>query len=131
MANKWFLKAATDEMTNLSFKGLERFAKILKDEIKAGAPGSLKDGVETRVNRIALRVEVGSTHSSGEPVPQWVEFGTPPHEITPKTAKVLRWFSDSGKAIFAKRVHHPGTAPNPYFRRGITRATRKIKKAFR
>ncbi len=131
MSNKWFLKSATDEMTNLSFKGLEDFAKILKKEIAAGAPGSLKDGVVTRVKRIALKVEVASTHPSGEPVPAWVEFGTPPHVITPKTAKVLRWFDDSGKAVFAKRVFHPGTAPNPYFRRGVTRATKQVNRAFR
>jgi len=55
-----------------------------------------------------------------------VEFGTRPHEITPKAAKALRWAaSPAGRklsgaprkgadVIFAKRVHHPGTKAEPF-----------------
>ncbi len=132
MANKWFLTEASREMTKLSFKGLERFAKILKEEIAAGAPGSLKDGVVTRVNRVALKVTVASTHKSGLPVPAYVEFGTPAHPLTPKTAKVLSWIDPAtGERAFSMGHMHPGTAPNPYFRRGVTRATQKVKRAFK
>lgn len=41
-----------------------------------------------------------------------VEFGTAPHIITVKTAKVLT----DGKTFFGKKVNHPGTAPQPYLR---------------
>ncbi len=85
-----------------------------------------------RVNRIALKVTVGSTHKSGEPVPIWVELGTAPHVITPKSKSVLRWISkETGGPVFAKQVFHPGTEPNPYFRRGIAAARRRAKEAFR
>lgn len=131
MPNKWFLKQTTDELENISFKGLERFAKILKEEIKKGAPGSLKDGIVVRKSRIRLNVTVASTHKSGLPVPVFVEFGTPPHKITPKTASVLRWVEESGVVRFAKKVFHPGTQPNPYMRRGTSRATFLAIKAFR
>ncbi len=131
MPNKWYLKQVTDELENISFKGLEDFAKILKEEIKKGAPGSLKDGIVVKKSRIRLNVTVASTHKSGLPVPAYVEFGTPPHKITPKTASVLRWVEDSGVVRFAKYVFHPGTSPNPYMRRGVSKATFKAIKAFR
>jgi hypothetical protein len=39
-----------------------------------------------------------------------IEFGSMPHFILPRTAKVLR-FEVDGETVFAKYVHHPGTAP--------------------
>ncbi len=47
----------------------------------------------------------------------WVEFGTSPHIIKPKTKKSLAW-KDKGsdRTIFAKRVRHPGTMAHPFFR---------------
>ena len=130
MANVWHLKSAIDQIKDLSFKGLDRYAKILKQELERDAPGSLKKGIRVRRRRIRQEITVASTHESGEPVPVWVEFGTAPHIITPKTKKVLRWF-DGNMAIFAKKVRHPGTKPNPYFRRGITRANARAREAFR
>lgn len=130
MANKWFLKNTIDRLENITFAGLDGYADILKQEVQRDAPGSLKDGIVTRKNRVALKVTVASTHKSGLPVPVFVEFGTAPHKITPKTAKALRWIGDSGDVIFAKRVFHPGTTPNPYMRRGVNRAIKKAGKAF-
>jgi hypothetical protein len=121
MANKWYLRQTTEALKGEAFKKLDQFADILREEIKEGAPGSLKDGIKVRKNRIRGEITVASTHKSGLPVPAYVEFGTPPHVITPKTASVLRWVDDDG-THFAKRVHHPGTDPNPYMRRGISRA---------
>jgi hypothetical protein len=57
----------------------------------------------------------------------YVEFGTPPHVIEAKNAKALH-FKDgaiasslgfSGDDVFLKRVHHPGTAPNPFLRQTL------------
>jgi hypothetical protein len=45
----------------------------------------------------------------------YVELGTPPHIIKPVTAKALHW-KDGGKDVFAKKVMHPGTRPNPFIR---------------
>jgi len=41
---------------------------------------------------------------------------TAPHIIEAKNAKALHWKS-GGKDFFAKKVNHPGTAPNPFIRR--------------
>lgn len=39
--------------------------------------------------------------------------GTRPHAIVPRRGRVLA-FTVGGQLVFARRVHHPGTAPNPY-----------------
>jgi hypothetical protein len=64
----------------------------------------------------------------------YVEFGTRPHEITPKARKALRFAASSGGArlsgtprsgadvVFAKRVHHPGTKPQPFLLKGAEQA---------
>lgn len=54
----------------------------------------------------------------------YLEFGTRPHLITPKVAKVLAWggprrlsgaLRKGAKATnFAMYVHHPGTKPSPF-----------------
>lgn len=64
-----------------------------------------------------------------------VEFGTRPHTIVPKRARVLAWGgsrrlsgtlrSGSKPQFFAMRVHHPGTRAKPYLVPGLTNALRK------
>ena len=44
-----------------------------------------------------------------------VEFGTAPHIIRPKAGKALK-FKSGGKTIFAKKIKHPGTRAQPFFR---------------
>lgn len=55
-----------------------------------------------------------------------VEYGTRAHDIVPRVASVLSWPASAGDArlsgsvrsggnrAYAKRVHHPGTKPQPY-----------------
>jgi Bacteriophage HK97-gp10, putative tail-component len=43
----------------------------------------------------------------------FVEFGTRPHEIRPRTKRVLRWKNGTGYR-YATRVNHPGTRAQPY-----------------
>ncbi len=45
----------------------------------------------------------------------FVEFGTPPHTISPKDKKALK-FKKGKKNIIVKKVKHPGTRPNPFIR---------------
>jgi hypothetical protein len=64
-----------------------------------------------------------------------VEFGTGPHVIVPKRARVLAWGgsrrlsgtlrSGSRPEFFATRVHHPGTRAKPYLVPGARAAMRK------
>lgn len=69
---------------------------------------------------------------------QDVEFGTRPHEITPRAARALRWAATAAgrrltgsprkgaAVVFAMRVHHPGTKPEPYLRPGAEAAIAKL-----
>lgn len=45
----------------------------------------------------------------------YVEYGVRPHEIRPVQAHALR-FEIEGEVIFAMRVSHPGTRPQPFIR---------------
>lgn len=61
-----------------------------------------------------------------------VEFGTAPHIIRPRNAKVLAWggartlggrLRKGARATsFARLVHHPGTKARPYLTPGIRKA---------
>ena len=44
-----------------------------------------------------------------------VEFGTAPHIIRPNAMKALK-FKSGGKNVFAKKINHPGTRAQPFFR---------------
>ena len=62
----------------------------------------------------------------------FVENGTGPHDITPNAKKALRWAGSTrltGSPVkgasdvhFARRVHHPGTAPAPFLKPGAEAA---------
>lgn len=40
--------------------------------------------------------------------------GTPPHVILPRRREALRFIGSEGGVVFASKVNHPGTAPNPF-----------------
>ena len=71
--------------------------------------GDLRNSIDVSVVDGKLLVKM---HEYGV----YVEYGTLPHVIEAKNAKALHWKS-GGKDVFAKRVNHPGTAPNPFIRR--------------
>lgn len=69
----------------------------------------------------------------------FLEEGTRPHIIKPKSASVLAWPASSsgrrlsgrrrtnaGPLIFAKLVHHPGNKPFPFLLPGAIAALRKV-----
>lgn len=81
-----------------------------------GGYGNLRDSIVKRVQttgggRGMPRVIVGSQH----PIALIHHEGTRPHVIVPVKARALRFpgATQSGW-VFAKIVHHPGTAPNRY-----------------
>lgn len=53
-----------------------------------------------------------------------VEFGTKPHVITPSSKKALS-FKAKGKNVVVKKVQHPGTRPQPFFRPAVFQAKQK------
>lgn len=67
-------------------------------------------------NSISYKIEDDKIIISMADYADYVEFGTPPHVITPKSKKALHW-KENGEDVFAKKVNHPGTAPNPFIRK--------------
>ena len=54
----------------------------------------------------------------------FIEKGTKAHTITPRKAKRCR-FEAGGQTVFAKKVNHPGTPPNPIAARSAQEALAK------
>lgn len=82
--------------------------------------GELEAGIQGR------QISSGERGAEGElvslsPHSGFVNDGTPAHAIYPKDKKALA-FEAGGTKVFASVVHHPGTAPDPFFERGIAKA---------
>lgn len=56
---------------------------------------------------------------SRAPYAEQVILGSGPHEIVPVNAQALYW---PGADHPVRRVHHPGTKPNPYLERAVAAA---------
>lgn len=54
-----------------------------------------------------------------------IEYGTAERIIEAKNAKVLH-FKKDGQDVFAKRVKHPATAPNPVMRNAAAQTQKEI-----
>jgi hypothetical protein len=83
-------------MLSLAVTGLEELTGILSNlGSAAGVAGSAS-------------VAVGGDN----PVAAYIEYGTRPHTIRARNARVLA-FETSGGTVFARSVNHPGTKANP------------------
>jgi len=78
-------------------------AKILASE-RLEKPGTYLDSFY--ISPAPLEVRFGNIHRAA----RFLEYGTQPHIIEPRTRKALR-FEVDGTMIFARRVLHPGTEP--------------------
>lgn len=101
-------------------------APEVTQELQAAAPigtgmtrGRLKDSIYSVVNAEQSSATGGQTlmleFCSDAPEAKFVLAGTSAHEITPVNALALHWFTvESGSEVFATRVNHPATNPNPF-----------------
>ena len=73
-------------------------------------------------------MEIGSNSLIGV----FVHQGTRPHEILPVRAQALRFRVGGihGSFIFARRVWHPGTKPNPFVKRTVDKLVIFIRREF-
>lgn len=94
---------------------LDAAARQVVNRAKVLAP------VDTGRLRASIRIEsrrtltLRSIYTIGSDVEYagFVNDGTRPHIIRPKTAQALR-FRIGGRIVYAKLVHHPGTRPRPF-----------------
>lgn len=101
-------------------KTLRAGAKVIAEEIKNNAPGSVKDAVIIRqpsrreVRKGAGHLVIGFKRPISRIV-HLIEFGTKPHAIKPKNGKVLARPGD----VLGSGVQHPGTKARPFIRQAI------------
>lgn len=87
-----------------------------------------------RVTDSSVEIMAGGTAKVGYAAA--VEFGSRPHIIVPRNARVLAWggprtlggrLRKGGRATnFARRVNHPGTRAKPYLIPGFVKALRMV-----
>lgn len=96
---------------------------------RAPGGGRLRDSITYRkgYGLSGVSVEFGSR----VPYADFVENGTPPHVIRPRTAQVLRFVGRSGDVVYSHYVNHPGMRPNPFSRRAMERISPRLQREFR
>jgi hypothetical protein len=95
------------DMSQIAYDSAQRSAGQHEN---TGSTGALFQSLYNR--QIPKGREVGHDPQRA-PHAVFVQFGTRPHEIRPKTKKALRW-ARGGEFFFAKVVHHPGYIGDPY-----------------
>lgn len=121
-------------------------ARPLLQEIQIRAVAEAKSRVARKTGFTARTIQPGATgdrftiiQASGAAV--FLEFGTRPHVIRPRNARVLAWPANaagrrlSGRARtgraagpmrFARKVNHPGTKAQPFLVPGAVAALRAV-----
>lgn len=130
---------ATTEFTiTMRPRDVGRLVARKRDAAAAAIRGGLESGVDEVAGRALQRVVEFTPMDTGEAREGWavqrsrerasfrlynrlsrtragaakiraIEFGGPPHEITARRMRVLRFRGDDAKAVFRRRVMHPGT----------------------
>lgn len=106
------------ELLRIAFPGIARRMQnelVLKSPVDTGRLRNSIKVISTEDGLLISMVDYG----------KYVEFGTPPHIITPKEKKALK-FKIGTNEIFAKKVKHPGTRPNPFIRTTIQTKLKQI-----
>ncbi|MEY2656097.1 MAG: hypothetical protein RLZZ524_3125 [Pseudomonadota bacterium] len=106
---------------------INRMSQVAYDEAQRGAGRHVKTGalVQSLFNRaIPNGREVGHDPQRA-PHAIFVQLGTKPHEIRPKTKKALRWAA-GGKFVFAGKVKHPGYIGDAYLIKAATLAVQEF-----
>jgi hypothetical protein len=109
----------------------EEIGPEIEDAIKEAAPvrsGQLKNSIESRKSRgfsgVALEFYSTSPHAA------YVEGGTPPHIIRPRSARYLRFIGRGGDVVYSQLVHHPGMRANPFAARAVEEMLPEIVQRF-
>lgn len=123
-------------------KAIEKGRPVLADiQIRAVREAKLR--VARKTGHTARTIAPGELNDSYTIVRAagaaiFLEFGTRPHVIVPRTKSVLSWTEGkrlsgrnrtgvaAGPRVFARRVNHPGTKPQPFLVPGAADAVRQV-----
>jgi len=114
-------------------RGLRKLYRILEPILKAETPvrtGRLRTSTRGQIlysgRDQVLSVRQGAKTSEGAFYGRFVREGTRQHEIKPRRPGGVLAFHVGGEMVFARRVLHPGTSPNPYHIRTMGKARPQI-----
>jgi len=105
--------------------GIEQLERKIGHEIEKEA--KLHCPVDTGRLRASIQtIETSNGVYVGSPIKYapHVEYRTKAHIIKPRTKQALHW-KKNGEDVFAKKVEHPGTEPQPFLRPAITKVKNK------
>jgi len=121
-------KLAYQISQTLPHRILSRASKKLKNLIWFFAPertGALRRSIRTTWthNRVMISVDA--------PYAIYVEEGTRPHIIRPRTSGVLRFEKPSGEIVYTKKpVHHPGFKGRKFVERAVKQFVEEMLRDF-
>lgn len=105
----------------LVYRNMERRVRRVETAAVRLAPGSMKDGIRSQIQRGPggeFRGVIKSTH----PASLYVVNGTRPHKIFPKRPNGVLRFEVGGRVVYARYVSHPGTRPNNFLLEALRQA---------
>ena len=108
------------KMTEEFDQAVEVISILLQSALRQAAPKSKRTSTEKGDLPFWKSIKViarpgGIIEIHADEIWKHIEFGTNPHVIRPVTKKALA-FEIDGEKIIVKKVNHPGTRPNPFFR---------------
>ena len=98
---------------NVMRSGLRQGANVIRKDAQERVPvksGELRKSIKVRTR--SRRGQVTATVETRDFKAHWIEFGTDPHEITPKKPDGALAFGDT----VVKAIQHPGTHAQPFMR---------------
>lgn len=101
-------------------RAIRKSITLIQTNIQKEAPVSKEVGHNANLRSKIVSYMVGDLTGVVESQASYsiyVELGTRPHIIVPVNKRVLA--NKRTGQIFGKLVRHPGTAPNPFFKRGL------------
>ena len=128
MANVRFDEAALHRLLNSTTGPVGRHMRTIGLKIYAGATSMAGHRTGQLRRRMYVSqgtrgryqyVEVGSKARHA----YWLHEGTKPHRILPENGRLLR-FNVGGRVVYARKVMHPGTRPNPFLTVPMRKAIR-------
>ena len=130
-----------NDIRQVTIAGINNIAKGAVSDLQANTPGKdlpkagtseltetpaqYKQTVTNKDERAYKKVTLRDGNQTN--LVEMLEYGTRPHEITPKKAKALRFVVD-GRTVYAKSVEHPGTRPYGMVRIATIKAAVKMAK---
>jgi len=122
---------AGDDLPGLLLQTMKKATTQIKNDARKIRPGSFKNqtgNLRRSIDRRVFSAARGIVFV-GEKYGKYVEFGTRPHIIRPKSAKMLA-FKVNGQMVFARQVRHPGSKPYPYMEPAFKENKDKVLKEY-